>query len=81
MSGEVTKKVKAMCTNIYCMGRERFWVVEARAKTTPFGGCNRQEKEIKQIRADFRKLKKAYRKSLPEERDALEERRRVLRRN
>ena len=88
LGGGVDRKIEAMTSIIYSMGRERFGVVEQRARRAPAGRGNRREVEISQIRGELRRLNKAYceatteeeKQGLQELRDVLRERLKSLRR-
>jgi hypothetical protein len=61
------------------MGRDRFGIVEEKVKPTAMSKGNRREKEIKSIRVELRKLKRAYRNASAHEKEGLEELRHVMR--
>ena len=81
LAGGVDRKVRAMATIIYSMGSDRFGVLpgQGRQKSSPQGRSNRREKEISNIRAELKRLTKAYKAATEEEKPALAELRDVLR--
>lgn len=65
LCGSVDRKIRAMSTITYAVGRDRFGLEEDHRATPPMGnsGPNRREREIASIRKKLRDLRKQYKKA------------------
>lgn len=80
LAGGIDKKVEAMATIMYNVGKERFGLEEVRQKQQKSTGHrNRRQQERASIRRDLRQLSKRYRVAPEEERAALAELRQGMR--
>lgn len=79
LAGGVDRKMKAMTTIVYNMGRDRYGVNLGRERAPPTARCNRREAEISRIRKELRDLTKAFKEAEEHEKPALEQLREVLR--
>ncbi|XP_076079229.1 uncharacterized protein LOC143049501 [Mytilus galloprovincialis] len=79
LAGSVDRKITAMTSIIYSVGKDRFGVVPQGKQPTKQGHSNRRQKKIKELRGDLRRLKKRYKVANENERLPLQQLRKETR--
>ncbi|XP_076075792.1 uncharacterized protein LOC143046522 [Mytilus galloprovincialis] len=79
LAGRVDRKITAMTSIIYSVGKDRFGVIPQGKQSTKQGHSNRRQKKIKELRGDLRRLKKRYKVAKENERLPLQQLRKETR--
>ncbi|XP_076113419.1 uncharacterized protein LOC143081070 [Mytilus galloprovincialis] len=79
LAGSVDRKITAMTSIIYSIGKDRFGVVPQGKQPTKQGHSNKRQKKIKELRGDLRRLKKRYKVANEKERLPLQQLRKETR--
>ncbi|CAC5387513.1 unnamed protein product [Mytilus coruscus] len=68
LAGNVDRKMRAMTSIIYSVGKDRFGLITSGKRERTQGQSNRRQRKIKELRGDIRRLKKRNRDAYEEER-------------
>ncbi|XP_052093724.1 uncharacterized protein LOC127729844 [Mytilus californianus] len=79
LAGNVDRKMRAMTSIIYSVGKDRFGLMISEKREMTQGQSNRRQRKIKELRGDLRRLKKRYRDAMEVERLPLQQLRKETR--